>query len=109
MLNDADVVLVLTTIPVGELGDTIARSLVDERLAACVNVLPPMTSFYRWDGAVQRDTEAQVIVKTVRDRVASLRSRLLQLHSYELPEFIVLTVSDGSHAYLDWIRANVRP
>lgn len=99
-----DVVLVLTTVPVGEGGDAIARALVDERLAACVNVLAPMTSFYRWHDAVQRDVERQLVIKTTRDRVAAIQTRLLELHSYELPEFVVLPVSEGSTAYLDWVR-----
>jgi len=109
MADPSDVVLVLTTVPVGELGESIARALVDERLAACVNVLAPMTSFYRWEGAVQRDEESQVVIKTVRERVAALRSRLLELHRYELPEFLVVTASDGSQAYLEWVRVNARP
>ena len=100
-----DVVLVLTTVPEGDLGDTIARTLVDERLAACVNLHGPMTSVYRWRGSVEREVERQVVIKTTRERVAPIQARLRQLHTYELPEFVVLSVSDGSAAYLDWIRS----
>ena len=99
-----DIVLVLTTVPVGDRGDAIARMLVDERLAACVNVLPPMVSFYRWQGGVERDAERQVIIKTTRDRLVAVQQRLIELHSYDVPELLVLPVSDGSTAYLDWIR-----
>ena len=99
-----DVVLVLTTVPVGDRGDAIARALVDERLAACVNVHAPMTSFYRWRGAVERDVERQVVIKTTRDKVAAVQMRLSGLHTYELPEFVVLSVTDGSAAYLDWVK-----
>jgi periplasmic divalent cation tolerance protein len=105
----SDVVLILTTVPDDELGESIGRTLVEERLAACVNVLPPMTSIYRWRGGVERDTERQMIVKTTRERVAPVRARLTELHSYELPEFLVLTVSDGSAAYLEWVALSVRP
>jgi periplasmic divalent cation tolerance protein len=99
-----DVVLVLTTVPIGDRGDAIARALVDERLAACVNLLGPMTSFYRWHGAVERDVERQLIIKTTRGRVAAIQARLIALHSYELPEFVVLPLSDGGPAYLEWVR-----
>ena len=95
--------LVLTTVPDGDQGETIARTLVEERLAACVNLLPPMTSIYRWRGAVERESERQLIIKTTRQRVEALRARLSALHPYELPEFIVLAVSDGGAAYLQWI------
>ena len=102
-----DLVLILTTVPIGEPGETIARALVDERLAACVNVHEPMTSFYRWNGRVERDVERQLVIKTTRERVTAIQARLAQLHSYELPEFVVLPVADGAAAYLDWIRNEV--
>jgi len=95
--------LVLTTVPDGAKGETIARALVEERLAACVNLLPPMTSIYRWRGVVERESERQLIIKTTRQRVEALRARLSALHPYELPEFIVLAVADGGAAYLQWI------
>ena len=98
-----DAVVVLTTVPTGEAGEAIAQALVEERLAACVNVLAPMTSIYRWRGAVERETEHQVVIKTTVDRVPALRSRLATLHPYELPEFIVLRVADGGEEYLKWI------
>ena len=104
-----DVVLVLTTVPADNRGDEIARALVEERLAACVNVAPPMTSFYRWHGKIERNEERQLVVKTTRDRVAALEQRLKELHSYELPEFLVLGVTEGSEAYLGWVEEETRP
>jgi periplasmic divalent cation tolerance protein len=98
-------VLVLTTVPDVERGETIARALVDERLAACVNVGPPMFSFYRWQGATQRDSEHQLVIKTVREKVAALQERIAELHPYELPEFLVVAVDDGGADYLAWIKA----
>ena len=96
------VALVLTTFGVGQ-ATVVARALVEERLAACVNVLPAMTSIYRWDGAVQQDAEEQVIIKTSTDRLADLERRLRELHSYELPEFLVITADAAAEAYLKWV------
>lgn len=103
-----DVVLVLTTVPEGDLGEAIARTLVEERLAACVNVWAPMTSVYRWQGEVEREVERQVVIKTTRERVPAVQARIATLHSYEVPEFVVLAVADGSTAYLGWIQSETR-
>ena len=99
------VALVLTTFGVGQ-AVAVARVLVEERLAACVNVQPAMTSIYRWEGAVQQDAEEQVVIKTSTDRLAALEARLRQLHSYELPEFLVITADAGAEAYLKWVGAS---
>jgi periplasmic divalent cation tolerance protein len=96
------VAIVLTTFGVGQ-AVAVARTLVEERLAACVNVLPAMTSVYRWQGAVQQDAEEQVVIKTTSDRVAALEARLRELHHYELPEFLVFTADAGGEAYLKWV------
>jgi periplasmic divalent cation tolerance protein len=106
VVQAVQVVLVLTTVPDDASAETIARTLVDEKLAACVNLLAPMTSIYRWKGAVERETERQLVMKTTRDRVEALQKRLKELHSYELPEFIVLPVDSGGDAYLQWVAAN---
>jgi len=103
-----EVVLILTTVPDDDRGETLAQTLVTERLAACVNVLGPMTSIYRWQGAVERQPERQLIVKTTRDRIGAVRERIAQLHSYELPELIVLDVVEGSLLYLDWVKGETR-
>ena len=99
-----DVVIVLTTVADDERAEPLARRLVDERLAACVNLHPPMVSMYRWQGRVERDGERQMVIKTTRDRVPALEARLIQLHQYELPEFLVVSADEGSAAYLAWVR-----
>lgn len=103
-----DVVLVLTTMPAGERAELLARTLVDEHLAACVNVYPPMVSVYRWRGTLERDSEQQIVIKTAASRVPDLQARLSGLHPYELPELLILAVSDGSPAYLEWVAAETR-
>ena len=98
--------IVLTTIGSETDAFGLATTLVDERLAACVNVLPSMVSIYRWKGSVERDNEHQIVIKTSADRLAALEVRLRQLHPYELPEFLVLDVGGGA-AYLAWVRESV--
>jgi periplasmic divalent cation tolerance protein len=102
-----EVVIILTTVPDSDLGDTIARRLIERRIAACVNVGAPMTSLYRWRGVVERETERQVVIKTTRAHVPAVQACIAELHSYELPEFVVLAVADGSTAYLDWLQGEV--
>lgn len=100
---NSEYVLVLTTLPADADAAAFARALVDERVAACVNLLPLMESIYRWEGEVQRESERQVVIKTARERVVSLWERLREMHPYDVPEFIVLPIVDGSDAYLRWI------
>ena len=97
----------LTTLGADADAAALARTLVDERLAACVNVLPAMLSVYRWKGAVESDREQQLVIKTAASRVAALEARVRELHPYELPDFLVLSAS-GAKAYLDWIAAEAR-
>jgi periplasmic divalent cation tolerance protein len=103
----AEFVLIFTTMPDDERADALARTLVDERLSACVNVHAPMTSTYRWKGAVEREPERQLVIKTTRERVPDLETRLRALHPYEVPEFLVVAVDGGSAAYLDWVGSSV--
>lgn len=103
-----ETVVLLMTVPDAEVGERIARALVDERLAACVNILAPMTSIYRWEGTVHRDEERQVIVKSTRDRVEQIERRLSALHPYEVPELIVLATNGGSARYLEWVEHETR-
>ena len=98
-----DYVMVLTTLPVDADSPGFARSLVEERLAACVNLLAPMESVYRWEGNIEQETERQVVIKTSRDRVAMLWDRIRELHPYDVPEFLVLPIVDGNDAYLRWV------
>jgi periplasmic divalent cation tolerance protein len=99
----SDYVVVLTTLPNDADGPAFGRGLVEERLAACVNILAPMDSVYRWEGRVEHEKERQVIIKTSRERLNALWDRVRELHPYEVPEFIVLTIADGNDAYLRWV------
>ena len=104
-----DVRIVLTTIGSEADGISIAKTLVDEGLAACVNVLPQMISIYRWKGSVEQDKEHQIVIKTTADRLAALEARLRQLHPYELPEFLVVDPAGGGSVYLAWVKESVAP
>ncbi len=95
--------LVLTTYPVDGDADGLARALVDERLAACVSVLPPMQSTYRWKGEIETATERQVLIKTKAANLAALEQRVQELHPYDVPEFLVLNIEAGSPGYLSWL------
>ena len=100
--------IVLTTLPDdGQKTDELARVLIEERLAACINVHGPMTSTYRWKGRIEREAERQLVIKTTRERLDALRVRLQELHPYELPEFLVVD-ANGSDPYLDWIKEATR-
>jgi periplasmic divalent cation tolerance protein len=96
-------VIVLTTFPADQDPMALARTLVDERLAACVNVLPLMQSIYRWQDKVEQASEHQLIIKTTAARVEALKQRLHHLHPYDVPELLVLTISDGAESYLRWL------
>ena len=99
----SDYVIVLTTLPADADASSIATALVEERLAACVNVLPAMQSIYRWQGAIEQDSERQMVIKTSGVRVGALWERLRDLHPYDVPEFVVVPIVDGNQAYLNWI------
>jgi periplasmic divalent cation tolerance protein len=105
-VQEANAVIVLTTVGESTDAPAFARVLVSERLAACVNVLPPMTSLYRWKGSIEEDREQQLVIKTTRDRVTAIEARFHELHPYELPEFVVLS-AEASTAYLGWLRESV--
>ena len=100
-----DVVIVLTTIPEDLDGDALARTLVEEGVAACVTLGPSARSTYRWQGAVESATERPVTIKTTLSRVAALEAAVKGAHPYEVPEFLVLPVTAGSAEYLAWVRA----
>ena len=99
----ADAVIVLTTIGTSTDGEALARTLVAERLAACVNLLPEMQSIYQWKGELTADGERQLIIKTTVARLDALTTRLHELHPYEVPEFLILPVTGGSTGYLRWL------
>lgn len=98
-------VIVLTTLPADpDQAAAFARTLVEERLAACVNVMGEMQSVYVWEGHVEDEAEQQILIKTTRERLVALWERVRELHSYEVPEFLVVPIVDGSEAYLHWIK-----
>jgi len=101
------VVVVLSTFPSSEKAAEIARTLVEERLCACVNLVPAVRSIYRWDGKIHDDAEVLAIVKTTAERVEALRDRLIALHPYDVPEAIVLPVTGGHAPYLAWVTGEV--
>jgi periplasmic divalent cation tolerance protein len=103
-----DALVVLVTAPTPDRAAEIARALVEERLAACGNVVPGIRSIYRWEGKVQEDAEALLVLKTTRARFDALRDRVLALHPYEVPEVIALPVEAGSARYLAWIADETR-
>ncbi|MGC1463227.1 MAG: divalent-cation tolerance protein CutA [Terracidiphilus sp.] len=100
--------IVLTTAANPEEGGRLARILVEERLAACATLVPGVGSIYRWKGEVESATETLVLIKTGAEQLAALEARLHELHSYETPEFLVLTVEAGSQVYLDWLQGSLR-
>jgi periplasmic divalent cation tolerance protein len=102
-------VVVLSAVGAPPDAQRIARALVEERLAACVNVVPGVVSVYRWKGVVEKEDELLLVIKTIGERVEQLKARLLQLHPYELPEVVVIPIGGGHKAYLEWIADQVRP
>ncbi len=108
-MNDERPVIVLTTIGTADDAGKLAHDLIERRLAACVNVVDPIRSFYRWEGAVQEDGEKLLIIKTVRGRVDALREHLLRIHPYDVPEFIVVDTVDVLEKYAKWLVESCRP
>ena len=100
--------VVLVTVPDPEAGAELARALVEDRLAACGNVVPGLTSVYRWQGEIQQDPETLVILKTTRASLDALKARVLELHPYDVPEFLAIPVIYGHLPYLQWVEGEVR-
>ena len=101
--------LVFCSCPDPDTAQRLATTLVQERLAACVSVLPAMVSVYRWQGAVERADEVLLLIKTSRDRYPALEARLRALHPYELPALVAVESAAGLPAYLQWVVASTRP
>lgn len=98
----------LCTAPSAEVAASLARQLVEERLAACVNVVPGVRSFYRWEGQLQEDAEVLLVLKTEEDRADALLARIPQLHPYSVPEGIGWAVARGLPPYLEWVQRETR-
>ena len=100
-------VVALTTVGSADDAERIARALVERRLAACVNVVPGVVSIYRWQGAVERDEERLLVIKTREERLEPLRQALVALHPYELPALVALPIAGGHPPYLAWLDESV--
>jgi len=102
-----DKIVVLSTASSAAEAETIARQLVDERLAACVNVVTGVRSFYRWKGKIEKSPEWLLVIKSSRGRFEELRAALEKLHSYDVPEVIALPVVEGTKNYLHWMEGEL--
>ena len=100
--------LVLTNLPDRETAERLAGALVEQRVAACVNILAPCGSVYRWQGAVQREEEHPVLIKTTAERYPALEAAIRAAHPYELPEIIAVPIERGLPAYLAWVDAETK-
>jgi len=108
MTAAADVQVVLVTAPDLETARGLARALVEERLAACVNLLPGLRSIYRWQGAIEEEEEILLVLKTRKGIAPQLEARVAELHPYDVPEVLCLGVSSGHAPYLDWVVQETR-
>jgi len=108
MSSAADTLLVLTNLPDADSAARIARLLVEQRLAACVNILSPCTSVYRWNDAIETAAEVPLLIKTTRERYPDLQAALAAAHPYELPEIIAVPLHGGLPAYLAWVGSETR-
>ena len=97
-------IVVLTTTPNIEEAETLARKIIEAKLAACVQILPPMKSFYFWEGSIQKDTEHLLLIKTLTGKFAELEKFIKENHSYDVPEIVALSAEKVSEDYLDWTR-----
>jgi periplasmic divalent cation tolerance protein len=104
-----EILLVLTNLPDPATAETLATALVDQRLAACVNILPPCRSIYRWQGAVERADEVPLLIKTTPDRYAALEAAIRAGHPYDVPEIIAWPITQGLPEYLAWVAAEALP
>jgi periplasmic divalent cation tolerance protein len=106
-VSDVSAFVVLSTFPDAETAARIARTLVGERLAACVNLVATVRSIYRWQGAINDDAEALAVIKTTAERYPALAARIVQLHPYHVPEIIALPLAEGHPPYLAWLAGQV--
>ncbi len=101
--------LLITNCPDETLANAIAQAIVEEKLAACVNLLPRVQSVYRWQGAVESASEIPLLIKTTGERYAALEARIRELHPYTVPEIIAVPISHGLPAYLNWLAEETHP
>ena len=102
-MSDSSPKLILNTCPDQQTADNIATALVEQGLAACVNIVPGIQSVYRWQGKIERQEEVLLLIKARADAFSTISARIVELHPYELPEVIAVTIGNGLQPYLDWI------
>ena len=100
--------LVLVTAPNAAEAERIAQKVVQKGLAACVNIVPKLLSIYRWEGNIERDMETLLVIKSTKKALPKLKKKIKKMHSYKVPEILVLKVDDGDREYLDWIDSVVK-
>jgi len=104
-----DYIIIYCTVPSDEVAERIAEDLVHGKCAACVNIIPGITSVYTWKGSVCRENELLLVIKTRESLYAAVRDRIMAFHPYEVPEIVSLNIADGNQAYLQWITDTTNP
>ena len=102
-----DFAIILTTVSAVEEGQSIAKILVEKQLAACINIIPKISSVYRWEGKVHSESEILLLIKTTKGLEAAVYKEVQAVHPYTTPELITLPITNGSEAYLDWMTAAI--
>ena len=106
-MTDTSFQLILCTCPNNQVAEQLATSLVEQRLAACINIVPGLTSIYRWQGKLEKGTEVLLLIKTTRECYTAVETAIRQQHPYELPEIIAVTLDEGSSDYLRWLTTSL--
>ncbi|MBL4889762.1 MAG: divalent-cation tolerance protein CutA [Candidatus Lindowbacteria bacterium] len=109
MTKNDSISVILSTVPDRKTGEKIATTLVEGRFAACVNILPNITSIYRWKDKIEHEEELLLIIKSADERIPALIEKIQEIHPYEVPEIIEIEVKRGGNSYLNWVVENSTP